>query len=111
MTTDRWPSDAEMDALFAAAAQTKSQALRFDPETPGGFRVLTPDEDRELINALRLPEQRRDGDREHLIRERDDAKQVGDLDAAEAADAHLEVLAAEQRLAAQYEPEDEERER
>jgi hypothetical protein len=102
-----------MDALVEQAAQSKSGALRFDPETPGGFRVLTEQEDAELIDAIRLPVQRYDDDREHLTRERDDAERVGDVDGAETADAHLEVLAAERRLAQRYGPEldDEERER
>ncbi|MCD2191352.1 hypothetical protein [Actinomycetospora soli] len=113
MTADQWPDDATLDALLEAAANTKSGALRFDPEAPGGFRVLTAEEDQELIDAIRLPEQRYDDDREHLINERDTARRVGDLDGAGTADAHLEVLAAEQRLEHRHTPEldDEERER
>ena len=95
MSTDQWPDDATLDALFEAATATRSQALRFDPEAPGGFRVLTATEDAELIDALRLPEQRHTDDREHLTRERDDALRVGDRDGAETAAAHLEVLADE----------------
>lgn len=104
MTSRQWPSDEELDALFTAASHTKSQALRFDPEVPGGFRVLTPEEDQQLIDSFRLPEQRYAEDREHLLQERADAERVGDLDGAETADAHLEVLAAERRLAERNTP-------
>ena len=65
-----FPDDATLEALFEAARHTRSQALRFDPEAPGGFRVLTAEEDRELIDALRLPAQRYTADREHLLDER-----------------------------------------
>ena len=95
MTTNQWPDDATLDALFAAARDTRSQALRFDPEAPVGFRVLTADEDAELVRAIAMPEQRHEEDREHLIRERDDAERVGDRDGAETATAHLEALDAE----------------
>lgn len=105
MSAQGWPTDAELDALLAQAAQTKSHALRFDPEAPGGFQVLTAEEDRELIDAIGLPEQRYDDDREHLIRVRDDARDQGDAETAEAADAHLEVLAAERRTAERHTPE------
>ena len=108
-----WPDDATLDALLEAASHTRSGALRFDLEAPGGFRVLTAAEDTELINAIRLPEQRHTEDREHLIDERDTARRIGDQDGAETAEAHLEVLAAERRLGQRYsgELEDEERER
>ena len=92
-----WPDDATLDALFEAASSTKSQALRFDPEVPGGFRVLTADEDAELIDAIRLPAQRFDDDREHLVGERDTARRVGDFKGAETAEAHLEAIDDEQR--------------
>lgn len=118
MSTRPWPSDAEMDALLEAAAQSKSKALRFDPAAPGGFRALTTEQDQKLIDAIGLPDQRYGEDREHLLRERDDAREHGDLEAAEAAEAHLEVLAAERRLTQRHdwdldelEVEDEERER
>lgn len=104
MTAHQWPTDAEMDRLTEQAAATRSQALRFDPESLGGFRALTPEEDRELINALAGSDQRYAEDREHLIRECDDAIERGDLDAAEAADAHLGVLDAERRLADRHTP-------
>ena len=106
-----WPDDSTLDALLEAASSTRSQALRFDPEVPGGFRVLTADEDAELINAIRLPAQRYEEDRKHLAEERDTARQIGDFDGVETADAHLEVLAAERRLAQRCCLEDEERER
>ena len=99
-----FPDDATLEALFEAASHTRSQALRFDPEAPGGFRVLTAEEDRELIDALRLPAQRYTADREHLLDERDTARRIGDLDAADTAEAHLEVLAAERRLAQRHTP-------
>lgn len=89
-----WPDDAQLDALVADAQVTRSQALRFDPEV-GGFRALTPAEDAELIDAIRLPEQRRADDYEHLTREHEAAVRVGDRDDAETATAHLEVLAEE----------------
>lgn len=92
MTANQWPDDAQLDALIEAASHTKSQAIRFDPEAPGGFRALTEQEDADLIDAIRLPAQRHDDDREHLTRERNDAERGGDRDGAETAAAHLEVL-------------------
>jgi hypothetical protein len=97
MSANRWPTDTELSALLEQAAATKSQALRFDPEAPGGFRVLTAEEDRELIDAIRLPEQRFEEDRAHLTRERDDAERVGDQMGVGTADAHLQALDDEQR--------------
>lgn len=88
------PDDAQLDALVADAQATRSQALRFVPEV-GGFRALTPAEDAELIDAIRLPEQRRADDHEHLAREHEAAVRAGDRDGAETAAAHLEVLAEE----------------
>jgi hypothetical protein len=104
MTADRWPSDAEMDALLAAAAQTKSHALRFDPEAPGGFRVLTAEEDNELIDAIRLPAQRYEEAREHLTHERDDAQRDGNREGVDTSRAHLDVLDEEQRRDERYDP-------
>ena len=97
-----WPDDTQFDALLAAASHTRSQALRFDPEAPGGFRVLTAEEDAELIRAIALPQQRYQEDRKHLLDEREHARRSGDLDAVETAEAHLEVLAAEQRASHQF---------
>ena len=68
--------------------------MRFAPEAPGGFRVLTAEEDAELVRAIALPQQRYEQDREHLLDEREHARRVGDLDGVETAEAHLEVLAA-----------------
>ena len=69
--------------------------------------------DVELVRGFVVPRQRYEEDREHLIEERDTARQVGDVDGVETAEAHLEVLAAERRLAqrGRVELEDEERER
>ena len=91
-----WPDDAQLDALVADAQATRSQALRFDPEV-GGFRALTPAEDAELLDAIRVPEQRRADDHEHVAREHEADVRVGDRDGAETAAAHLEVLAEERR--------------
>lgn len=89
--------DAQLDALLDAAARTRSHAVRFDPQVPGGFRALDPAEDRELIDAIRLPAQRYDEARGHLSRERDEAELVGDRDGVDSSRAHLDVLDEEQR--------------
>lgn len=104
MSARQWPSDAELDALLEQAAHTKSGALRYDPEAPGGFRVLTADEDRALIDAIRLPEQRYVEDREHLTREHDEAALTGNGDGVDMSRAHLEVLDEEQRRDERYDP-------
>ena len=69
--------------------------------------------DVELVRDVVVPRQRYEEDREHLVEERDTARRIGDLDGVETAEAHLEVLAAERRLAqrGRFELEDEERER
>ncbi len=91
MTTN-WPTDAELDALMASAENTRSKAVRFDPEGPGGFKALTEQEDAELINSIALPRQRHTEDREQLVQARDRAERAGDLDRADELAENLRAL-------------------
>lgn len=88
---------------------------RFDESLELACTQLTL-QDVEVVHDVVIPRQRYAEDREHLVEERDAARQIGDLDGVETAEAHLEVLevlAAERRLAQRghIELEDEERER
>ena len=79
-TTPGWP-DAEWDrARFDESVELARTQLAFPAPSRAEWR---------------------DELREQLLCEREQARDLGDTAAAEAADAHLEVLAAEQRLARQ----------